>query len=845
MNHTPSSSDMQSELESLRKENAELLSRLERRQSQLDELLENASDAVLVADVETGTIVKANKQAERLFGCTVDHLIGIHQSALHPKKDQEYYTRVFKMDANQEGQFDDREAEIVLHNGTTKRVEFVSSLYESSDGKKMLVGFFRDMTEWDMLYQRVRDSERQFRTLIEALPIGVLVIHNREIIFANPASASILQYTDAHDLQNNQINQIIQDEYVEFLLETIEQDHAVIHTENRELVFVTKTGAQVYGIYTLKPIRFQGLDAIQLAFNDISLRKEAEDKLQQTLERLERLNEEFEQANEELQQTNADLEQSNKTLHETHLELQQMEERFAKAFNGAPVAMVITELQSGSVLDINEFGLNLFHYDREQVLGKTTVELGILTERHREEMVSLFRTEGYLKNYNLEVQNSKGERLILKCAAESITIGGQSYALITMEDVAERNAFLNALEERNQELAHRYDELVDTNQQLVDARKEAEKANQAKSEFFAVMSHELRTPLNAILGHSQILSLSNSLSKEEQYGLDIITKAGNHLLNVIQDILDLASVESGKMQINHENLNIKMLVESVLYMLEMDLKRKSIQVHTEFDVTYMHCDKVRVRQILLNLLSNAIKFSPDHGTITLQVNRNEDELCISIQDNGIGIASEKLDLIFQPFYQVDSSSTRSYGGTGLGLALCQRLASNLGGRIEVESEVDKGSTFYLLLPYRELISDFVEEEESPITEVSPEKTPLVFVIEDDESSISVLTILFKKYQYDFQIAMDGTDAWNTLQTMDPLPDLILLDLHLPGLDGFKLLERFKSNTAYRSIPVLIVSALVHPDDQHRCNQMGCDGYITKPYRIDELVAHIQKHLSTH
>ncbi len=380
----------------------------------------------------------------------------------------------------------------------------------------------------------------------------------------------------------------------------------------------------------------------------------------------------------------------------------------------------------------------------------------------------------------------------------------------------------------------------------------ADAANRAKSQFISTMSHELRTPLTAILGYADLLkyTLSDADNAEALHDLSHIRDAGTHLLAIINDVLDLSKIEAGQMQVHVEQVCIDFLAYNVTDAVRPLAERNGNQIVVRGvdTVGVLQTDEVRLRQILLNLLSNACKFT-HNGTITLEVTAipdagtDNDLVRFAVHDTGIGIRPDDLARLFQDFVQVDSSTTRKYGGTGLGLALSRRLAQLIGGEITCTSEVGVGSTFILAVP-RTLTTEQLEltalAKPSPATLAEPLPSPLepdhvesqiVLVIDDDPAIRDLLPRMLAQPNLHFETASDGREGLELAMAL--LPDLIILDVLLPELDGWNVLYELKQNPETHDIPVLMLT--ISPNAQNGL-VLGAAGILNKPVAI-ERVAH--------
>ncbi len=508
--------------------------------------------------------------------------------------------------------------------------------------------------------------------------------------------------------------------------------------------------------------------------------------------------------------------------------LRESEEKLRGLYELSPLGIALTDMR-GKYLDFNESFAKIGGYPASELraLDNWALTPPEYAEQEAAQLASL-SASGRYGPCEKEYLRKDGSRV-------SIRLNG---VLVTGHDG--QRCIWSLVEDITRQKCHEAE--------LQQAKESAERANRAKSEFLSRMSHELRTPMNAILGFSQLLKYDPSLQVQQQENIDEILKAGFHLLDLINEVLDLARIESGRMTLNLEPIEITMLLQECVGLTQPLASQRwvSLQEATVANEYLVLADQVRLRQVLLNLLANAIKYNREGGTVKLEITARDQVLRINVIDTGMGIEADELDQIFQPFNRL-GVRTVEIEGTGIGLSISRSLVELMGGRIGVESQPGVGSSFWIELPITTSaaalpmvapvggVEDLAIHDEGKWT---------VLYIEDNPANLKLVQSILSLHRPQIRLLTADLPAPGLALARHSRPDLILLDINLPEMDGYQVLARLRSEPMLRQVPVIAVTARAMPQDIERGREASFSAYLTKPLEISSFLQALDHCLGT-
>ena len=552
----------------------------------------------------------------------------------------------------------------------------------------------------------------------------------------------------------------------------------------------------------------------------ILARKQAEQILEQKALELYNTNQELKKFNESLEQQ----------VNDRTVQLKESESKYRLIVENA-TEMIFNMDEVGNFTYVNKVAEKLFGYKEEEIIGN-----------HFSEFIpDDFRQKVY--DFYLKVRDDNEEESYLqfpvKAKNGNILWLGQNVKLIKEGETKKFFA-----------IAREITPLITSQRELVKAREVAEKAQQAESLFLANMSHEIRTPLNAIVGMSHLLGDTN-ISKEQQEMLEILQNSSTVLQELITDILDISKIDAGKLEQNIKEIDLKSIVSNIARTFQVKLDNKPVHVKTDiigdFD-TYLLGDGSMINQILINLVGNSIKFTKDGfiqiRIIELEKENNKRKIKFEIEDTGIGIPKEKIDLIFKEFKQASSEIKDSYGGTGLGLAITKKLIALMGGQIKVSSELGKGTKMSFEIAFEDTKNAILHEKKHELQaiEFSTKNDP-VLVVEDNQLNQKYISSLLKKWNLKYIIADNGKIAVDLCQQYKF--GIIFMDLQMPIMNGFEATQAIRKTGLNMESTVIALTASTLLTKKNKALENGMTDFLSKPFNPNQLHKVLSEYLETH
>ena len=636
-----------------------------------------------------------------------------------------------------------------------------------------------EITERKQAAAALRESEAKYHALFQASPDGILVadLETRMFRYANPAACRLLGYSEA-ELTTMSVADIHPKDDLPWVVAEFEAQVRGDKMLAAGVPCLRKDGSIVYADINATMVAINGTACNVGFFRDITERKRAEQALREA------------------------------------------EEQFRLLFAATPLPIFLWDLETLQYLEVNDAAVSHSGYSRDELLRMRVTDLlppeaapGVLSQ------MQVLRTQSHDRGQGRH-RLKDGRVVEVEADGHALHFRGRRAVLGVVQDITERKR---------------------AEAEIFAAKEAAEAANRAKSNFLAAMSHEIRTPMNAIVGMTDLV-LDADLSRQQRDDLNMVKASADSLLNIINDILDFSKIEARKLDLECIEFSLKDSVDAAVKSLGVRAAEKNLELvcRYEHDVpAAVRGDPGRLRQVLVNLIANAVKFT-EHGEVMVQVAKLSEtpkdvQLHFSVSDTGMGIPREKQKAIFEAFTQADASSTRRFGGTGLGLTISSQLVEMMGGRIWVESELGKGSTFHFEV--RLGMAEPVTERAAPLDTACLQNMP-VLVVDDNSLNRRILADMLSWWGMSPTLTAGAAAALASMQEAQaagkPFP-LVIVDAQMPGMDGFTLAERIKLDPRLAGAIIMMLTSGGQRGDAARCRELGVSAYLTKPIGESDLL----------
>ncbi|WP_291327509.1 PAS domain-containing hybrid sensor histidine kinase/response regulator [Desulfovibrio sp. UCD-KL4C] len=775
-----------------------------------------------------GIIVDCNEQFVQLMGSTREKLLGFN-TARHSSR--EMAEALAKALSGEPACYENFYTSVT--GGNTRYLRAVFNPVTPELIPSEVIAIVEDFSKRKQIEESFKQSEIRLNTILGSIQAGVMLIdpQSRIIIDSNAEACRLI------GLKKEQIvGRICHD----FICAAERGKCPVLDlgqgVDKSERILLTSTGLKLTVLKTVNTVIINGKEQLLECFVDISQRKEAEEQLLRAKEDIEQYAENLEVINKKLTETTASRDELEQEVRERNLAESRLREsrRLYQELVENAASIILRLNKDGRITFFNEFAEKFFGYSRDEILGENIVGT-IVPEvessgRDLAQMIqSIFDTpEKFINNEN-ENMLKDGSRVWVNWSNKALYSSDNKLLEILCigSDITEQKKTIKALDL---------------------AKRQAEAANKAKSEFLANMSHEIRTPMNSILGVADLL-LETKLTEDQKRYINLFESAGKSLLSLINEILDLAKVETGRIELESVCFDLGFVLKDIESIMRIVTKSKGLEFFCKHEAgrpILVLGDQVRLKQILLNLTGNAVKFT-EHGSVSVIVSsvplkQNISLFTFSIIDTGIGISSEKMHTIFESFAQADSSTTRRYGGTGLGLTIAKRFAELMGGEILVESEIGTGTIFKLVVPFN--VCNKINKEasfkaEERISVDSELKKKRILIVEDSESNRMLLELYLEPSGHEVVLVEDGLQGVNAFKN-DKF-DLVFMDIQMPVMDGLaatKAIREYEKENSLSPKPIVALTANAFEEDRERCFNAGCSGFLAKPIKKKKLLSEI-------
>jgi len=520
--------------------------------------------------------------------------------------------------------------------------------------------------------------------------------------------------------------------------------------------------------------------------------------------------------------------------------------RYRRLFESAKDGILILDAETGMIKDVNPFLIKLLGYSKEEFIEKEIWEIGFFKDiaANKEKFLEL-RRKMYVRYDNLPLETADGKKINVEFVSNVYSENHHDVIQCNIRDITERKLAEKDLIIANIELAFQNGEKEKSAIELIKAKEKAEESDRLKSAFLANMSHEIRTPMNGILGFSNLLKEPGLKGAKQQEYIEIIEKSGARMLNIINNIIDISKIESGQMEVNLKYSNINEQLEFIYNFFKLEVERKGMHLFNTNSMplheVIIKTDREKLYAILTNIVKNAIKYTCK-GFIQIGFEKKGKYLEFFVKDTGIGIPEDRQKAVFERFVQADISDKKALQGAGLGLSIAKAYVELLGGKIWLDSDETKGTTFYFTIP---ILSDPAGKID--VKKDLPNNAPYnkidnlkILIAEDDETSEYLISLEVEKFASQILKAKTGVEAVDICRK-NPGIDLVLMDIQMPVMDGYEATRQIR--TFNKEVVIIGQTAFVLTGDRKNAIEAGCNDYISKPIKQEALYALIQKYFN--
>jgi len=802
----------------------------------LQNVLASSPDAITVSDLK-GNIIECNQASLDQHGfSSKDEVIGKNALDFITPRDHKRALEDMKKTIKEDF-VKNVEYTFLNKDGSEFPAELSASIIRDSAGRPTsFVAITKDITERRRAEKTLQDSERRYRLLAKnVIDVIWTTDINLNLTHISPSVTHLMGYS-LEEVMALRLEEILAPDSFLSVMKVFEEEWSVESKKGRgrrrptlELEVNRKDGSTVWT--ETKVTYLRDADGKTLGISgvtrDITLRKKMEKRLVEYTRKLAG-------RNKQLRVETGRARRAEEASKRGQEKLRESQQRYRALFKGAAEGILVADIETKQFKYANPAICQMLGYNEEEF--KRMDVRNIHPKEDLDHVISEFeaqaRGEKTLSS-SVPCLRKDGTTIYADINGAKVSINGREYNLGLFKDITQRRQTEKKMEEYAEELAAKNEELkVET--------EKAKEADRLKSEFLANVSHEIRTPLSTIKGAAYLLNKS-SLSEEQRRFCSMIRDSGEHLLRIINDILDLARIEAGQARLEEKELSLKELVEKTVFGFELRAKRKRLELNIVYPSDLpleIRADEGKLSQVLTNLVDNALKFT-QQGKVEVKLEKLADlNIRLQVKDTGIGISEQKLSHIFEKFYQVDGTSRRKYEGTGLGLTIVRELANLMAGKIEARSRLGKGSTFSFTFPYSAAKQRMVQakDQAKPKTKQQLKKKINILIAEDDDSGYYIMESLLDNYTT--SRAVDGKEVLEKIREKDY--DLVLMDIQMPEMDGLETTRKIREKDS--TLPIIALTAKAMKGDRERCLEAGCSDYLPKPIELEELIAKVSQYL---